>query len=115
MRVKKLGVEADGQPYESGSRPPACRVGAEGEGEMTAEENIEALREERRRAEAATREHLTRYVASRAKACEALSRVDPHAQFTRDAKQLLEKAERDLAEYEAYLATAHDADSPRES
>lgn len=79
---------------------------------MTTEDNIAALREERRRAEATAREHLTRYVANRVKAVEALGRVDPDAQFTQDAKQRLEKAQRDLAEFEASLASRSDEAPP---
>lgn len=69
------------------------------------EANLAVLREERRRGEAAAREHLIQYVENRRKAYEAFASVSADAEFTQQAKQRLEKAERDLAELEAYFAS----------
>ena len=66
--------------------------------------NLIWLREARERGEATARALLTNYVANREKAFEAFERVDPTAQFTQAAKQRLEKARRDLQDFEARLA-----------
>jgi hypothetical protein len=70
------------------------------------------LEPERREAEAASRDRLAQYVANRRKAYDAFAAVDSDAECTKAARQRLDKAERDLAEYDSYLASSeHNDDS----
>jgi len=71
---------------------------------MTVEDNLAFLREDRRRAEVKSHDLLKQYVAARQKSWEALGTVDPEAPFTKQALARLEKALRDLEEFERYLA-----------
>jgi hypothetical protein len=63
------------------------------------ESNLAALRDARTTAQMTALEHLKQYVAHRTTAFEAFNRLDPNSQATRDARQRLEKAQRD---YEAF-------------
>jgi hypothetical protein len=63
------------------------------------ESNLAALRDALTTAQMTALEHLKRYVAHRTTAFEAFNRLDPNSQATRDARQRLEKAQRD---YEAF-------------
>jgi hypothetical protein len=60
---------------------------------------------ERREGEMAAREQMAAYVANRRKSHEALAKLDPEANYTSDAKRLLEKALQDQAEFEARFGT----------
>ena len=71
------------------------------------EKSLADLREQLTLGEARSRMFMTQYVRNRQLSYEALARVDPEAQFTRDAKERLEKAQRDLEEFEANITSMH--------
>jgi chromosome segregation ATPase len=75
---------------------------------MSVEENMAVLREQLTQAEARGRELINQFVANRRKTHDAYARMDPHSQFTSDMKELLDKALRDLEEFEARLASLHE-------
>ncbi len=72
------------------------------------ESNLAALREARTTAQATALEHLKRYVAHRTTAFEAFNRLDPDSQATRDARERLEKAQRDYETFARSIGVALD-------
>lgn len=75
---------------------------------MSVEHNQRIVREHLIRAEEKSKELMAQYVANRRKSYEAYARLDPDSQFTKNAKELLDKATRDLEEFKARLVSLHD-------
>ena len=74
---------------------------------MSVDTNLAILREQLTLAEAKSRELMAQYIENRQKAYEALSQINPDSKATRDAKERLKKAERDLKKFEAKIAALH--------